>query len=142
MIIPNLEAKEKACTSTVLIACWQGIELSSNLILSCWQVFLKRGAHELIMPPWDWQELQGAMPIFPGVDLDRLHHLYQKWGGSVRWCLANALLDDNEAHLDAGIAATDLPALQAAVSGREFVEQVCSNISFTCMPRVRILQGI
>ena len=76
------------------------------------------------MPPWNWRELQGAMPIYPGVDMDRLHHLYQKWGGSVRWCLANAHLDQNEALLDACIAATDLSALQAILNGREVIEKV------------------
>jgi hypothetical protein len=44
---------------------------------------------------------------------------YKKWGGSIRWCLAQALDPGNEKLLEAGISATTLAALQAAVDPRK-----------------------
>ena len=91
----------------------------------CPQVFIKRGARQKTMPMWQLTELEGAMHLFEGVKKDRLHDLYRKWGGSIRWCLSNALLADNEAELTAGIDATDVSALQKAITGRAVVNQVC-----------------
>ena len=67
------------------------------------------------MPPWPKPELQRALPIFPGVSMQLLSARYKKWGGSICWCLAQALDPGNEKLLEAGISATTLAALQAAV---------------------------
>lgn len=83
------------------------------------QEFRKRGAVEKIMPPWPKPELQRALPIFPGVSMQLLSARYKKWGGSIRWCLAHALDPGNENLLEAGISATNLAALQAAVDPRK-----------------------
>ena len=89
------------------------------------QVFRKRGALQKVMPVWQLSELEGARHLYSGVKIDRLHDLHRKWGGSIRWCLTNALLADNEADLAAGIDSTDVSALQRAISGRAVVNQVC-----------------
>ena len=77
------------------------------------------------MPVWQLSELEGAMHLFPGVDKDRLHDLYRKWGGSIRWCLSNALQAKNHAEWAVGINSTDVSALETAITGRELVDKVC-----------------
>ncbi|KAK9805693.1 hypothetical protein WJX72_012256 [[Myrmecia] bisecta] len=99
------------------------IETSSPRHEKIWE-FRKRGAVEKIMPPWPKPELQRALPIFPGVSMQLLSARYAKWGGSIRWCLAQALDPGNEKALEAGIAATNLAALQAAVGHPEKAENV------------------
>ncbi len=76
------------------------------------------------MPMWQLSELEGARHLFPSVEKDRLHELHRKWGGSIQWCLSNALVPGNEAELTAGIVSTDVPALQNAISKRAMVDQV------------------
>ena len=79
---------------------------------------------DMFMPVWQLKELEGARHLFPGVSKHRLHELFSKWGGSVRWCLANALGPTNEDKLTEGINCTNLPALQAAVSNQATINKV------------------
>ena len=76
------------------------------------------------MPPWTKLELQSALQILPGVSRQLLSARYAKWGGSIRWCLAQARDPGNDKGLEAGIAATNLAALQAAVGHPEKAENV------------------
>ncbi len=79
--------------------------------LLCWQVLENSGAETRCMPMWLLPELQGALHLFPGVTKDRLHELHLKWGGTIRWCLQNALKANNQQQLNAGIARTDISAM-------------------------------
>ena len=91
---------------------------------------MNRGADDRIMPVWELPELEAAMHLFPGVDQGKLHHLYERWGGSVRWCLEEALSWENQAKLDAGINSTDVPALETATQGDQggnVVRKVCCH---------------
>ena len=63
-------------------------------------------------------ELERARPLFSGVTPQRLAALFEKWGGTIRWTLANAKLSNNLGELQAAIAESDMRAIYSAAGGR------------------------
>ena len=82
------------------------------------------GAKEIIMPLWGLEVLKGARHLFPGVNLRRLQKLFTLWGGSIRWCLANAHSPMNEKRLEAGIKKAGVKRIKDAVSGNTVLDEV------------------
>ncbi|CAL8468249.1 g7788 [Coccomyxa elongata] len=103
------------------------IETCSPMQSKHWE-FVKDGADERIMPPWTLQELEAALPLFPSVSLARMHELYRRWGGVVRWVLARANRAGNEGFLERGIASSKLDDLLLAVGRSDAAKGVSSRL--------------
>ncbi|KAK9800774.1 hypothetical protein WJX73_000320 [Symbiochloris irregularis] len=82
--------------------------LTSSADRAIYQNFIKDGAVTRIMPPWTLAELRAAGPWAHGnpspAELDRR---FNRWGGSVRWCLS-ATDEEADEQLGKAIARFDL----------------------------------
>ena len=101
--------------------------ITSKLPFDCLQSFMERNTEFLVMPRWEKQELREALPLYPEVSEFDMDFLYDKWGGVIRWCLANALWPTNDDSLELGIQSTSLAALQAAIGSQAAFGEVCAS---------------
>lgn len=75
------------------------------------------------MPPWRWDEIEAASPLFPRVPLDKAEQLFKQYGGIARAVLARG-------HLPAA-----LQAMQSALSEAspdKILRQVSSSSRKVC----------
>lgn len=93
---PSLHSAACDCLSKAVIGCPDPY--------SAEQLYEKLKAFTLYMPPWQWHEIEAALPLFPKVSGESAQHLFELYGGVVRAVLARG-------HLPAAYS-----GLQAALS--------------------------
>ena len=65
------------CLSIVTCASTMPVAPSQCITVCAWrQEFRKRGARRRVMPVWSLSELEGAVPLFPKINMTMLHHLF------------------------------------------------------------------
>ena len=71
------------------------------------------------MPPWSFEELEEALPLFPDVSHETLRRRYGQWGGSIKWCLEKANDPENDTHLKSVISGCTIDMFKASFDERK-----------------------
>jgi len=81
------------------------------------QLYEKFKALTLYMPPWQWGEIEAALPLFPGVIKEFAEQLFKQYGGVVRAVLARGHLPAAHSTLQAALSEASPDKILQQVSG-------------------------
>lgn len=81
------------------------------------QLFEKYKALTLYMPPWDWDEIEASLPLFPRVTTEQAEQLFKQYGGIARAVLARGHLPAAFKSLQSALSEASPAKILQQVSG-------------------------